>query len=87
MYVIVQKKHVVFVNHFCKLIWKFGLNISDFIFRRPQQARQPGAAGGAGGAAGGQGNTGAGGHRGGGNKQALQPVNIPVSKSMFSVNV
>lgn len=49
-------------------------------FRRPQQARTPGTTGGAGG----QGNTGAGGHRGG-NKEALQPANIPVSKSLFSI--
>ncbi len=46
-------------------------------FRRPQQARQPGAAGG-------QGNTGPGGNRGA-NKAPAQPANIPVSKSMFSI--
>lgn len=46
-----------------------------FSFRRPQQNRQPGATGG-------QGNVAAGAHRGG-NKEALQPANIPVSKSMF----
>lgn len=50
------------------------------LLRRPQQARGPGAPGGAGG----QGNTGAGGHRGG-NKEALQPANIPVSKSLFLI--
>jgi hypothetical protein len=55
--------------------------ISDFVFRRPQQARQPGATGGAGG----QGNVGSGGYRGG-KKEALQPANIPVSKSMFSID-
>lgn len=49
-----------------------------FSSRRPQQARQPNAAGG-------QGNTGAGGHRGG-NKEALKPANIPVSKSRFSID-
>jgi hypothetical protein len=48
------------------------------IFRRPQQARQPGAPGGAGG----QGNTGPGGHRGP-KKEALQPAVMPVAKSMF----
>jgi hypothetical protein len=64
------------------LYLKIRLFISDSICRRPQQARQPGATGGAGG---GQGNTGAGGHRGG-NKEPLQPTNIPVSKSMFSID-
>lgn len=55
-----------------------------FVLRRPQQNRQPGAAG----ATGGQGNTGTGGQRNtgpggqrGGNKEPLQPTNIPVSKS------
>ncbi len=48
------------------------------IFRRPQQARQPGAPG----AAGGQGNTGPGGHRGP-KKEAAQPAVMPVAKSMF----
>lgn len=42
-------------------------------FRRPQQARQPGQTGG-------QGN--AGGQRGG-NKEAPQPANMPISKSMI----
>ena len=46
-----------------------------FSSRRPHQNRQPGTAGG-------QGNTGAsGGHRGG-NKEPLQPANMPVAKSM-----
>jgi hypothetical protein len=56
------------------------LFIFDFGFRRPQQTRQPGTTG-----AGGQGNVGAGGHRGG-KQEALQPANIPVSKSMFSID-
>lgn len=45
--------------------------------RRPQQARQPGAAGG-------QGNAGAG--QRSGNKEAAQPPIIPVSKSMITLN-
>ena len=78
MYAIVQEKHVVFVNHFCKLTKECKrILIGNIISRRPQQARQPGATGGTGG----QGNTGAG--QRGGNKQAPQPANMPVSKSMF----
>ena len=50
------------------------------LLRRPQQARTPGQTGGPGG----QGNTGAGGYRGG-NKEAAQPANIPVSKSLFLI--
>lgn len=49
------------------------------IFRRPQQARQPGAAGGAGGPG-----SGPGAHRGP-KKEPLQPANIPVAKSMFEI--
>jgi len=45
------------------------------LIRRPQQARQTGTAG--------QGNAGAGAQRGG-NREPLQPANIPVSKSKFS---